>query len=113
MPRVVWNKVFFPQAINKTSGRIYKVGSTKDLMYYAAGTSIDWSYGVANIPYSYMVELRDKKNRFLLPTEEILETSKEIFNGVLSLMKFVDKRNKSTQSGSKRKAAVVSSACTV
>ncbi|XP_026321193.1 carboxypeptidase B-like isoform X3 [Hyposmocoma kahamanoa] len=95
------------KAINKTSGRIYKVGSTKDLMYYAAGTSIDWSYGVANIPYSYMVELRDKKNRFLLPAEEILETSLEIFNGVLNLMKFVDKRNKGTQAGSKSKAALV------
>lgn len=84
------------------------MGSTKDLMYYAAGTSIDWSYGVANIPYSYMLELRDKKNRFILPTEEILETSVEVFNGVLSLMKFVDKRNKGTQAGLKRKATLAS-----
>lgn len=111
MSQVDWNNVLLSQAINKTSGRIYKVGSTKDLMYYAAGTSIDWSYGVANIPYSYMVELRDKKNKFLLPTEEILETSEEVFNGVLSLMKFVDKRNKGTQS--KRKTVLVGSASPV
>ncbi|CAH4035459.1 unnamed protein product [Pieris brassicae] len=86
------------KAIFETSGHTYKVGSTKDLMYYAAGNSIDWSYGVANIPYSYMVELRGKQYRFLLPREEIIPTAREAMSGVLRLMDFVDKRTKSVQS---------------
>ncbi|KAI8439569.1 hypothetical protein MSG28_013299 [Choristoneura fumiferana] len=80
------------KSIYNTCGHTYKVGSTKDLMYYAAGTSIDWAYGCANIPYSYMVELRSKEHRFLLPKEEILCTSSEIFCGVKTLMSFVDRR---------------------
>ncbi|XP_045488617.1 carboxypeptidase A4-like [Pieris rapae] len=86
------------KAIFETSGHTYKVGSTKDLMYYAAGNSIDWSYGVANIPYSYMVELRGKQYRFLLPREEIIPSAREAMSGVIRLMDFVDKRTKSVQS---------------
>lgn len=90
--------LFHHQAIFQTSGRTYKVGSTKDLMYYAAGTSTDWSYGVAGIPFSYMIELRGKEHRFLLPSEEIVATATEVFNGVVRLMEFVDKRCRGTQS---------------
>ncbi|XP_072944773.1 carboxypeptidase A1-like [Epargyreus clarus] len=86
------------KAIFETSRHTYKVGSTKDLMYYAAGTSTDWSYAVANIPYSYMVELRGKKHRFLLPKEEIISTAAEALNGVFRLMDFVDRRCRSSQS---------------
>ncbi|OWR51415.1 molting carboxypeptidase A [Danaus plexippus plexippus] len=85
------------KAIFDTSGHTYKVGSTKDLMYFAAGTSTDWSYAVANIKYSYMIELRGKQHRFLLPKEHIIETATEVMNGVLRLMDFVDRRCRSTQ----------------
>ncbi|XP_047992762.1 uncharacterized protein LOC125231359 [Leguminivora glycinivorella] len=84
------------RAIHGVNGRTYKVGSTKDIMYYSAGTSVDWSYGVANIPYSYMIELPSKQHRFLLPKEQIIPTAKEVFCGLTELMQFVDKRNKST-----------------
>lgn len=86
------NTVIF-QAIFETSGRTYKVGSTKDLMYFAAGTSCDWSYGDQDIPYSYMVELRDKKNRFLLPASDILDTAGEIYNGLVELVRFTDRKS--------------------
>ncbi|KOB77032.1 Molting carboxypeptidase A [Operophtera brumata] len=78
------------EAIHEVSGHTYKVGSTKDLMYYAAGTSTDWAYAVANIPYAYMVELRSKKHRFILPKEDIVPTAIEVLSGVLKLMDFVD-----------------------
>ncbi|KPJ18702.1 Carboxypeptidase A1 [Papilio machaon] len=84
------------KAIQQASGHIYKVGSTKDLMYYASGTSTDWSYAVANIPYSYMVELRGKRHRFLLPKEEIVCTSIEVLCGVSKLMEYIEKFNKVT-----------------
>ncbi|XP_048481564.1 uncharacterized protein LOC105380091 [Plutella xylostella] len=80
------------KAILGAHGNTYKVGSTKDLMYFASGTSVDWSYAVAGIPYSYMIELRDKHNRFLLPKNEILLTCSEIWHGIDKLLEYVDNR---------------------
>lgn len=71
---------------------MYKVGSFKDLMYHASGTNIDWSYGTAKIPFSYLIELRSKQHRFVLPKEEILDTCLEIVRGTEALMKHVDKQ---------------------
>nr|USU81837.1 M14 metal carboxypeptidase 6 [Antheraea pernyi] len=39
------------RAIYDNSGITYKVGGTKDMTYYACGTSTDWSYAIAKIPY--------------------------------------------------------------
>ncbi|CAG9788792.1 unnamed protein product [Diatraea saccharalis] len=78
------------KAIYETNGRMYKVGNFKDLMYSACGTSIDWSYGVARIPFSYLIELPSKQDRFLLPKEKILSCCKEVLNGVKALAQFVD-----------------------
>ncbi|XP_072945149.1 carboxypeptidase B-like isoform X2 [Epargyreus clarus] len=80
------------KAIYETNGRMYKVGNFKDLMYYACGTSIDWSYGTAHIPYTYLIELRSKEHKFLLPREEILDCCKEVLNGVKALAEYVDKK---------------------
>ncbi|XP_068618070.1 carboxypeptidase B-like [Battus philenor] len=79
------------RAIYESSGMIYKVGSTKDLTYSACGTSIDWSYTIANIPYSYMIELRSRRHKFRLPKDQIIETGKEIWSAVDKLMAYVDK----------------------
>ncbi|XP_063365490.1 carboxypeptidase B-like [Cydia amplana] len=80
------------KAMYDTTGRMYKVGNFRDLMYHAEGTSIDWSYGVANIPFSYLVELRSKEHKFLLPKEQIIDCCKESLSGVLALAEFVDKK---------------------
>ncbi|XP_073961547.1 carboxypeptidase B-like [Choristoneura fumiferana] len=84
------------KAMYATSGRMYKVGNFKDLMYSACGTSIDWSYGTARIPFSYLVELRSKEYRFLLPKEEITDCCKETLSGVMALADFVDKQKCTT-----------------
>ncbi|KAJ8712400.1 hypothetical protein PYW07_005242 [Mythimna separata] len=81
------------KAIFQTSGRMYKVGNFKDIMYYASGTSIDWSYGTARIPFSYLVELRSKQDKFLLNREEILICCKESLSGVKAIVEFADKTN--------------------
>ncbi|XP_038222632.1 carboxypeptidase B-like [Zerene cesonia] len=90
------------RAIYDTSGMIYKVGSTKDLTYFACGTSIDWSYAIAKIPYSFMVELRSKKHRFRLPKDQISETCLEIWNAVKNLMEFIE-RTKTRKATFKKK----------
>lgn len=76
----------------ETSGRMYKVGNFRDIMYHASGTSIDWSYGVAHIPFSYLIELRSKQDRFLLPQGEIIDCCREALNGVIALVNFVDQK---------------------
>lgn len=60
-------------------------------MYRAAGTSNDWSHGAVGIPYCYLIELRSRKHKFMLPCEEIEETGNEILNCLIALMEFVDK----------------------
>ncbi|GBP50448.1 Carboxypeptidase B [Eumeta japonica] len=77
------------KAIYDTTGSMYKVGSFKDLMYSATGTSVDWCYGVLDVPYTYLIELRSKKYRFLLPKDEILDNCREILNGVKALMEYI------------------------
>ncbi|KAG6445100.1 hypothetical protein O3G_MSEX003729 [Manduca sexta] len=78
------------KAIYETTGNTYKVGISRDVMYGAAGTSNDWSYGAAEIPYCYLIELRSKQHKFKLPRQEIEETGKEILSCVKTLMEFVD-----------------------
>ncbi|KAM3965856.1 carboxypeptidase B [Aphomia sociella] len=78
------------RAIYDCTGMTYKVGSTKDMTYFACGTSIDWSYAIAKIPYSYMIELRSKKHKFRLPKDQISDTCLEVWNAVKSLMDYVD-----------------------
>ncbi|CAG9788791.1 unnamed protein product [Diatraea saccharalis] len=46
------------RAIYDSNGNTYKVGISRDVMYGASGTSNDFSYGVAGIPYCYLIELR-------------------------------------------------------
>ncbi|KOB73602.1 Molting carboxypeptidase A, partial [Operophtera brumata] len=78
------------RAIFENNGNTYKVGISRDVMYGASGTSNDWCYGEAGIPYCYLIELRSKEHKFKLPSEEIKETGNEILDSVQALMEFVD-----------------------
>ncbi|XP_026321189.1 carboxypeptidase B-like isoform X1 [Hyposmocoma kahamanoa] len=88
--RLLEGATIMSKSIYQTSGRIYKVGISKDVMYRASGTSNDWSHAVVGIPYCYLIELRSRKHRFKLPSAEIEETGNEILNCVFALMEFVD-----------------------
>ncbi|CAG0914515.1 unnamed protein product [Notodromas monacha] len=51
----------------------------------ASGSSDDWAFAVANIPFVYTVELRDTgEHGFLLPPDQIKPTGEEIFSGILA-----------------------------
>ncbi|ESN90282.1 hypothetical protein HELRODRAFT_123115, partial [Helobdella robusta] len=66
------------EAIRKTTGAKYNVGSTGRILYLASGASDDWVKGVAGVKYSYTLELRDTGTHgFLLPESEIQETALE------------------------------------
>ncbi len=62
----------------------YSVGSFYELLYPATGCSQDWAYAEAGIKYSYTMELRPRDAAtlgagFLLPPEEILPNSREVW----------------------------------
>lgn len=52
----------------------------------SAGGSDDWAHGVAEVPYSYTVELRDKgRYGFLLPKQQIVPTGEEFSDGMKAM----------------------------
>jgi hypothetical protein len=72
----------------KIDGKIYRTGSSTDVLYVNSGTSQDWACD-AGVQMSYTFELRDEgEYGFLLPREQILPTAKEYTAGVKSLMEF-------------------------
>jgi hypothetical protein len=46
-------------ALKAVYGTTYQYGNIADIIYPASGSSADWAYGVANVTYSFGVELRD------------------------------------------------------
>lgn len=65
---------------NYVNGRVYSI------LYPASGISIDWTYGDQGV-FSYTIELRPASGNpgFILPPEQIIPNSQEIFPAVLHL----------------------------
>ncbi|KAK5815461.1 hypothetical protein F5H01DRAFT_279194, partial [Linnemannia elongata] len=83
------------KALHDVHGKKYTVGSICNVIYQASGGSIDWTYAVGKVKYSYGVELRDTgRYGFLLPEDEILPSSEETMAGVIYLANFIRLREK-------------------
>ncbi|KAK3808594.1 MAG: hypothetical protein J3Q66DRAFT_303854 [Benniella sp.] len=83
------------KALYGVHGKKFSVGQMCDVVYQAAGGSIDWTYAVGKVKYSYGVELRDTGlHGFLLPASEILPSSEETLAGVMYYANFIRKREK-------------------
>ncbi|KAJ3357033.1 Carboxypeptidase A4 [Allomyces javanicus] len=76
------------QAAMNATGAPFAVGSICSTIYEAAGSSVDWAYAAAKIPFSYAVELRPSANAsamgFLVPPDQIMAAAKETYAGVLA-----------------------------
>lgn len=73
-------------AIKKSGGISYTMGSSTNVLYIAAGGSDDWSKGVAGATYSYTIEMRDDgKYGFALPARLIKPTITEGFEGIKAM----------------------------
>ena len=56
----------------------------------SSGSSADWTYGKANIKFSYGVELRDTgKYGFILPADQILPSGMETLQALIALANYV------------------------
>merc|ERR1712080_452410 len=68
------------QALKAAHGKNYDIGCIPCLLYVASGGSLDWTLGVAGIPYSYGIELRDTGNYgFILPPSQIIPNGEEVW----------------------------------
>ncbi|KAF9087413.1 Carboxypeptidase A4 [Mortierella sp. AD031] len=83
------------KALHDVHGKKFAVGSVCNVIYQSSGGSIDWTYAVGNVKYSYSVELRDTGlYGFMLPEAEILPSSEETMAGVMYLANFIRLREK-------------------
>ncbi|KAK3610299.1 hypothetical protein CHS0354_029765 [Potamilus streckersoni] len=70
-------------AIQKVNGKRFTVGSSRNVLYLAAGGSDDYAKGSAGVKYSYTLELRDTgAYGFVLPEKQILPACEETWAGV-------------------------------
>ncbi|KAJ8950617.1 hypothetical protein NQ318_010816 [Aromia moschata] len=83
----------FADAIYAVNGTVYTVGSTANLLYYAAGVANDWAAGVAGIDLSYTIELPGGgANGHDIPAERIVPVVEETWEGFKALHSYI--RNK-------------------
>ncbi|XP_061910696.1 carboxypeptidase O-like, partial [Entelurus aequoreus] len=76
------------EAIKKIHGKIYRVGTSPDILYPNSGSSRDWA-ALQGIPFSYTVELRDEGvHGFELPEDQIQPTCEEAYSGVLHVITY-------------------------
>lgn len=81
------------EAIRTVEGKDFAVGSSAKLLYPASGGSDDWALGVAKVPLSYTMELRDEGVAgFVLPPNQILPAANEAWAAMKSLGEYVAKR---------------------
>lgn len=67
-------------ALKAVHGKNYEVGCIPCMLYIASGGSLDWTLGMAEIPYSFGMELRDTGNYgFILPPTQIIPTGEEVW----------------------------------
>jgi len=65
-------------ALRAVNGTEYRVGCIPCILYVASGGASDWALGVAGVPYSYSMELRDTgRYGFLLPPSFIEPVGRE------------------------------------
>ncbi|KAI8812652.1 hypothetical protein BJ742DRAFT_768253 [Cladochytrium replicatum] len=72
------------------ASREYRSGEVCKTLYGAKGSSLDYSYYVANYDYAYAIELPDQgREGFLLQPGQIKPVSNETLAGFLALLRFV------------------------
>ncbi|KAF8786631.1 carboxypeptidase B-like [Argiope bruennichi] len=72
-------------ALAKKYGTKYDLGSIANIIYEAAGSSVDYAYVKQNVQIAYALELRDTgRYGFFLPQNQILPTCEETYDGLIA-----------------------------
>ncbi|KAJ8932658.1 hypothetical protein NQ314_014535 [Rhamnusium bicolor] len=83
----------FKDAVYAVDGTNYTVGSTANLLYFAAGTSVDWAKGIADIDLGYTIELPGGGDYgWDLPAERIDPVVKETWEGIKALHGYIQEK---------------------
>jgi carboxypeptidase A2 len=69
-------------AIRAVHGQVFRTGSIANVIYIAAGSSVDQFYGVDNVIFSYAAEVRG--NSFQPPASNIMPSNEELWAGFLA-----------------------------
>ncbi|CAF3841641.1 unnamed protein product [Rotaria magnacalcarata] len=78
-------------ALGSVFGTQYTHGNIGATIYIASGNTVDWTFGTANIIYSYAIELRDTGEfGFVLPEDQIVPSGQETLAGELALLKYIE-----------------------
>ncbi|XP_041969305.1 uncharacterized protein LOC121726137 [Aricia agestis] len=74
------------EKLKERYGTTYRVGIAADILYPMGGSSFDWVKYSANVPVSYLIELRDLgEYGFLLPPDQIVPNNLEIMDALLEM----------------------------
>ncbi|KAI8849822.1 hypothetical protein BC829DRAFT_432309 [Chytridium lagenaria] len=77
-------------ALKSVYGTTFKNGDSCNTIYQASGSSIDWTYNVANVTFTYTAELRDTGSYgFQLPANQIVPSGQETVAGVKALWDYI------------------------
>ena len=67
-------------ALYNVHGKTYTVGNIANTIYVASGSSVDWVKGELRVPYTFVMELRHKRNMgMLVPPSEIIPCGEEVW----------------------------------
>jgi len=78
-------------ALHAVFGTRYAHGNIGQAIYIASGNTVDWTYGTANVTFSYAVELRDTgEYGFLLPESQIIPTGQETLAAEIALLTYIE-----------------------
>lgn len=81
------------KALSEVHGTQYRLGSSTNVLYVATGGADDWAKGMADIKYSYTVELRDTgRHGFVLPPGQIIPTGEETWAGFKAMAKAIKRK---------------------
>jgi len=87
-------KVAADGATKSISNYSWRTGQSANLLYPTTGTSIDWTYGVAGIKYSYLVELPPMGDPgFLLPPGQIIPVVENHWPAIQYLARHIISKN--------------------
>lgn len=77
------------KAVRAVHGKQFETGPMCQVTLTAPGDSIDWTYAVAKIRWSFAIELRGSVWGFLLPANQIRPSGEEMSVALHSLATFV------------------------